>query len=83
MINRPIVDNAFTREQNWRRRKAFVAFLNSIYGSADAQARQQRLPMHERKEKEVTVQSTKPSEWRVITKVLCVPEMCREIAAYL
>ena len=91
VIDRQVVEKAYIHQQNWHRRAAFATFLTSVYGSADFQARQQKqqlLPLELRKDedengKEKEVQSTNVQEWKVITKVLCVPELCRLIAAYL
>jgi hypothetical protein len=83
-ISRQIVENAYIRERNWFRRKAFIIVLTAIYGSTDFQAKQQHLlPPEERKEKEVVVVSTNPAEWKVINKVLCVRELNYLIASYL
>jgi hypothetical protein len=82
-ISRHIVENAYIREQNWRRRKAFVIVLTAIYGSADSQARQQRLPDDEIEEYKSEPITTNTYEWRRVNKVLRVLKLCRHIASYL
>jgi hypothetical protein len=78
-----ILAEFFGPAQNWTRRKAFVGFLTAVYGSAVYQAKEQKQPIDERKERNVIVQTSTPQMWRVVDKVLCVRELSHLITAYL
>ena len=82
-LSRDTVEAAFiTREENWRRRKHFVAVRSWIYGSGAFQARQEKLQPAQR-QASMVVQSTKPKAWEALDKVFGNPDLCRYIMQYL